>query len=88
MSHKPYRVSTLVEIFLFIYRRYCSPLLFVAVIRCRYSLPSFVAGENFRPVGDRASGRVNEFVRDVEPVWKVESVWNVDANDDKVSQLV
>ena len=47
-----------------------------------------VAGKNFRPVGDRASGRVNEFVRDVEPVWKVESVWNVDANDDKVSQLV
>ena len=33
-----------------------------------------IAIENFRPVGDRVSGRVNEFVRDVEPAWDVESV--------------
>ena len=57
---------------------------FVVVDRTLFpeDVVAVVAGENFRPVGDRASGRVNEFVRDVEPVWKV------DANDDKVSQLV
>ena len=76
-----------------VYKVECFPLdnpCFVVVvdrISFQEDVVVVVAGGNFRPVGDRASGRVNEFVRDVEPVWKVESVWNVDAND-KVSQLV